>query len=58
MKKRLFAVGLLTILAANLLYTSCAGAVEPLEDPRPVLKKIIPYTLADMNNDVAGKRME
>ncbi len=35
-----------------------ARAVELLADPRPALRMVIPYTLADMNHDIAGKRME
>lgn len=32
--------------------------VKPLEAERPTLKMLVPYTTADMNHDIAGKRTE
>lgn len=32
--------------------------VTPLEAEHPVIKMLVPYTTADMNNDIAGKRTE
>ncbi|MEA5016912.1 MAG: extracellular solute-binding protein [Candidatus Limiplasma sp.] len=55
---RRWAGTLAALLLGAALNVHTALAVEPLADPRPVLRKLIPYTLADMNHDVAGKRME
>ena len=55
MSKRILAFFL---ALASVLCPLAAFGVESLEIPRPVLKQIVPYTLADMNNDIAGKMME
>ncbi len=53
--------GLCALLAVAFLYggAACADtpAVGPLASPRPTLKIAVPYTLADMNHDIAGQRM-